>query len=1383
MRQSYKNYYKTGVWVALRNIVFTFLVALMVPFESFSTTYKFETITGGDYLTTNNTNAIVEGENGFIWIASNQGLIRLGLYSSWFYLHEPDNEKSLSSNVVNDIIFDCLGYLWLATENGLNKFNLESGQFEVFESDPKIEDSINHNTINVIEKSSDGMLWLGTKNGLSEVNPKTGAITRHFYNIDVGEQLSSEDIVEIFIDAKDNLWLSSKGKGVIFYEPKTRHFKRFKESDGLSSNDVVSIIEVSEGELWFGHSKNGIDSFNTQSGAVTNLSFSIELIGDMKVLHNGQIWIGTLGQGIFVLEKSEGDVRDVDEQYALRVHQVKSSDNDPFGLMDNTIKDIFQDSNNNVWLATHYRGVMMLRDSFFNASDFRKENASWHGLSSNSVWAATEDDAGRVWVGTSSKLHILDSEEKTNYSPPIEGIAFDVKQRKNGEIWVATDHGLIIFDSQLNIIRKHFVNKDEPFYKQTLLSLHEDASQQMWVGTFGSGVLRFSPEGRSYQTFSHTGKKGDIGNGPVTAFVEEPNGNFWIANKEGLYKFLPITHTFEKIPDSPENIWSMVSDEAENILWLGTTDKGLVKYNIPKHQFTYIAQKQGLAGNSVLCLISDDTGLWVGTNQGLSHIFQQDEKQDIVNYYNYHGLQDGYNYNACHKGDKGKLYFGGGTGLSYFYPDQLQFDTTVPSVVLMGFNIYDSKSNQFTKLPLSRLTEEVSPQLRSVTPHENVLAHFQNNIRFDFSGIYFTWPEALTIQHRLLGYNDQWQESQPSEPNTKSPKSGVLNASYTNLSEGLYRFQIRAFSPDGVASKLSELTFRITPPFWKTKAAYAIYLIVALLILWAVVHLRTLGLLKQRARLEHEVSSRTRLLSEKTSHAEKLLEEKKRLFSSVSHEFKTPLTIILANAQDLQANVILRSATRLLRMVEQMLALSKLEHQQPKKVKLELTHIFNQLFSLLDSLFMKKGIRVELSRSEPISVYFEEEGFEQVALNLLTNVIKYAHEDSIVRVNIKQEQSSVFIAIEDEGQGITASDSSKIFERFFRTENSERSSIPGAGVGLAIVKELVVRNDGEVWLDDTYKKGCRFVIRLPAAINEEAASADTVSLSSTYTESAVVSVPPQIIKTNSLDKRKTVLIIEDNPDLQHLLYTCLSQHVNCLQAFNGETGIEVALEQVPDLIISDIMMGNVDGFDVLKAVKENTITSHIPIILLTALGSSEYRLKGWNTLADEYLVKPFDRNELVARTKNLLSIRDSLAKRFKEAYANQQTIDADLVGVNAKESEFIQQFSAIIEASFHLKTLSRGEVANQLAMSERQLNRKLAALLDYNFNEYLRKYRLRESLKYIGKGCQMWEICDGVGFSNLTYFSSCFKAEYGLSFKQYEKKVKAGDIAVGTLVE
>ncbi|MCO6480825.1 MAG: helix-turn-helix domain-containing protein, partial [Phaeodactylibacter sp.] len=801
-------------------------------------------------------------------------------------------------------------------------------------------------------------------------------------------------------------------------------------------------------------------------------------------------------------------------------------------------------------------------------------------------------------------------------------------------------------------------------------------------------------------------------------------------------------------------VLSVAADPLEpaRYLWVGTKGGGLNRLDRQTGIFQHYKTEQGLPDNVVYGILHDDRGhLWLSTNRGLCRFHVREET--TRNFTAADGLQSNeFNQSSYLKTTSGRLIFGGVNGLTVFHPDSLQFNerkpTTAITQVLVNNQPAGSRARASAKgrFPLLKKTDNETLRLQ--------LAHHQNVISLEFAALDFSNPAQNQYRYqlardRVFGENDEdeWVEL------------GYKNSvQFANLQPGHYTFKVLGSNNDGAWSEQpAVLGFRIRPPWWAAWWAYLLYaLAVSGMVLFG-----------------YRYQLRQRMQAQETLRLRELDEFKNRFFTNITHEFRTPLTVIMGEADKLQregsvpeqsAGLIKRSGENLLRLVNQLLDLAKLEsnslhfHYIQGDVLAYLRYIAESLRGLADS----RSVRLQVESTAPeIVMDYDPERLLQIVYNLLTNAIKFTPAGGKVDFGVDLlnfgDASRLEIRVADSGSGIPPGDLPFIFDRFYQVKNPEQAKVGGTGIGLALTKELVTAMGGEIDVESEAGKGTVFTVRLPVSNRAESSEA-AVAIPETAPGHAAkppVAAPPDAA---------TVLIIEDHPDVVAYLASCLGGKFALHLAYNGREGIEKALEIVPDLIVSDVMMPEKDGFEVCEALKTDERTSHIPIVLLTAKVGQEHRIAGLRRGADAYLAKPFHEEELLVTLANLLEVRRKLQAKYLEMATQPLPLDASEEQQPADSEEvFLQKLHTAVQERLGDSSLAVEDICRAVGMGRSNLYAKLSALTGTSFNLYLRSLRLAQAKELLlTTNMNVSEVAYEVGFKDPKYFSRVFSKAYGM---------------------
>jgi len=1385
----------------LRLLIAWCLCGILLPgvSASQSQTIRVQRLSQESGLSNNVVGSIMQDKDGFIWLATRDGLNRYDGFNFKVYRPRLNDCRSYSQHVFNDAHIDRSGLMWVDAACGLHQYDLTTNSIVATHNyNPQSELGLSHQKVQSIFEDRQGQIWIGSNYGINKFIRSTSTF-EHLVPYPSAEPGAGENIVlPMAKDHQGNLWVGSYSGGLSKYDALSQTFSHFRhnpnDSRSLASDSIIALLVDRSGTLWVG-TRMGLQRFDSRTHSFDHFrhdpadtsSLSDNGVTEIHEDRTGTLWVGTFHG----LNRFNRDTETFD-----RFHQNPDDLYSPGG---DIVSFIFEDRAGYLWIATQGAGVSRFNPRMQGFAYYNRNDATPNGLEESRIQATYEDRQGRLWIGTSRGLH--------KYDPTTESFrvfhhnradgAYDARrdnilsihEDRAGTLWIGSRIGLSSFDRDSGTFND--LQSSQKINEFAANVVFEDSAGALWIGT-GKGPLQFD---RERQRFI------DVGNNPTlpinTAlssvwiyFIhEDRNGDVWFGTDAGLSQYHQeekyFTHRGHNyvLPDNPESMSSDVVlsmyEDAEGVLWIGTNN-GLNKQTMMPHprradlkipSFITYGSEHGIRGAAIVGILGDENGfLWLSTDNGLARFDPVSETAisfDVMD-----GLQGNEFSTGSHVRTRdGRMYFGGTNGLTAFYPQQVQYvhnEETAPVVL--------------TDLLFANNPVEIGGTIN----HSDELALNDINTMFsiEFAALTFGVPDATQYAYRLMGFNSDWVITDNSN----------RRANFSGLRPGDYVFQVTRVDDTGIReAEAASLRVSILPPFWMTWWAYAIYVFAAALLFALLVRARTLALTRRSQLLESKVVARTRqidqnerLIRHQADHLEELLHVKERLFANISHEFRTPLTLILGpiermrrKAQDsdtrAQLTMVKENSQRLLRLVDQLLGLSRLSAEKPvTKSPQPLLPIATTIVKSFQPLADEKHIQLDVVNGEKLWVSCASDALEKILLNLVSNAIKYTPEGGWVNVRIASAASDIVrLSVSDSGIGINPQDREAVFERFYRAKSNGNGTdtIQGAGLGLALVKELAEAYGGSIELDSRVGLGTTVSVLLPRHRVRPVDRESNVCISDTnlIPLEIAASTPTDGAASPSTDGgsngQSSLLVIEDNVGMQEYLVSLFSDNFDCSVAANGEDGLRIAAEIVPDAIICDVMLPNMDGFDVSKTLKTQQTTSHIPIVMLTGRGDHDSRIKGLRKHVDDYLTKPFNDEELVLRIENLLSARDTLKRRYSRQLFDGSSANGNL---NRKEQRFIDKLQAAIDTRFSDPEFRVDQLATAMAMSGRQLQRKLKALVDKSPAEFLRSYRLTIAKKKLSEGTQVGLVAEAVGFSSHTYFASCFKAEFGATPSEFQ---------------
>ncbi len=1287
--------------------------------------------------------SIFEDSRGVMWVGTDFGLFRYDGNTFKSY-----NRYFPKPVIITSIFEEINGNLWMSTfGSGIFQFNpINNETKQIYITDPT---SVS-NYIQAIEKFDDN-LFLATNDGLFSIHLNSHKIEGPFLQDENGEVgLGKNQILSLKKNEK-GLWVGTSS-GLYLFDPNSKIFKNYNSLLPPEAKNITALhISNSDSTLWiatdFGlvHfnpslSKSSYQLFTSRTSPSELLNNLVSISEDSK--HT--LWLATYGGGAIRFNMTTNE-------YTVS-HSIR---NDEFTIPSDYLMRTYVSSNGIVWFGT----TQGLSNYIPSKQDFNVTFANQLFATSNeSIYSLNKSMDGGFWVGsTSGHIYKVDSTftkiqlacslgSLKNSFTDLPSFLFEDHA---GNLWIGTETNLIKYIPEKNVLEKQFN------FKISIFEITEDNNNILWLSTgLKSGLLKFNPKQRTHQFLDTLDQQRKL-NYAGRSFAKDSQENIWISSDYSLLRYNIRSHELIPIPVETKYKSSTFSiDKADNILLASYT--GTLYRISPRGELIDSIVLKTTNETPTNVIVDNHGSIWISTFKTIIKISNETKNQNIYHQSSGIRLADFY-YNNAIKTTSNKIIFFNEDGLSTINPNKLMVSHQNPVIMFTNFKI----QNKTIEVATGGQPSELPVAIEYV---ENITLEYQeNNLEFEFSMINYYSPEINEYAYQLKGIDPQWITSF----NNK--------ATYHNLPPGEYTLVIKGAYVDGLWSDEKSLSLIILPPPWKTWWAYTVYCICFIFLL-------AIG--------RKEIINRERLKSKaklKEIEIEKYHELdtlKSRFFANISHEFRTPLTLLLgpiekrlaattSTADKDELNMMHRSASRLLTLINQLLDLSRLEagtlklHCSNQELNSFVQSIASQFSSMADS----KGITFGIKGGQNISLFFDSEKLETIITNLLSNAFKFTPSGRSISIELQEFKSDnhfahghVEIIVSDSGNGIEASQLSKIFDRFHQVDSSSTRVHEGTGIGLALTKELVELHGGTISVASD-ENGSRFCVKLPQG-DAHLKSNEIVNESRIYkVVNKIQSDHDKLdeVLINNLAKPK-VLIVEDNSDLRDYLRNSLCHDYFILQASDGKIGERLAIEEIPDLILSDLMMPIVDGLQLCEKIKNNEKTSHIPVILLTAKADIETKLTGLRTGADDYIAKPFDARELAVRIQNLIEGRNKLHQKFSQ----QLSLTATQIKAESMEERFLKKVKEAIESNISNTSFSVELLAADLAMSSVQVNRKLKALSGYTPNELIRNIRLERAASLLSQRAgHVADIAYQVGFNNLSYFSKCFKEKFGVTPSEY----------------
>jgi ligand-binding sensor domain-containing protein/signal transduction histidine kinase/DNA-binding response OmpR family regulator len=1335
-------------------------------------------------LAQNTAMSILQDTKGLIWIGTFDGLSKFNGTEFKTYKNDPANSGSLSNNQVNKVMKDRKTNLWIGTLNGINRYNSSTDQFIRYQ----LEGSSKRYAVFDLLQDKRGLIWAGTSAGLYVYDPESKK------DFSFRKTNICEDKVQyLYLDQQEHLWIGT-AKTLKIYDLENRKFIAIpavlNAYQQISGAVIRNIIQDHTGNYWIATETEGLFFYNVKTQTCINYNKQNGLLSNtvrsLIEIDNKAIWVGTKS-GLNIIDLTN-------PQFKAYTHDPDY----PGSLSQNSIRCIMRDREGSVWLGTYNGGVNVVYNQSDNFYNLGRKQGHNNGLSSEIVNAVMQDIDGSLWIGTdngAADLNHVDStftvyhayrddKKKTALlNSSVKAISSHLDSTK---LWVGTGNGLKIFNKktrafeEVNLIGKPSV----PGFIQNYVLLRD--KDGLWVGTNFDG-LYYIKDGKVVRHYLPSLTSANaINSANITSLLLDGD-KLWIGTKSAGVNCLNInsqvfeSYQFNEVRSNGLTSSSILSIylDSKKRLWMGTDGGGINYMDVAAKRFYAITESFGIYSNTIHKITEDRKGrLWFSTNKGISCIafkkfvlpFSADQLT-ITNYTVQDGLQS--NQFLTGSGTKTKnqqLIFGGINGATIFDPDNIKTNQVKPPVIFTDFLILN-KPVQFgvTGSPLAKPIEETT----TVT-----LAYDQAFFSIGFAALNFINPEKNQFAFKLEGFSDDaWHY--------------IVNqkmVTYTNLDPGSYLFKIKAANNDGVWNEAPRtLKIVVLPPWYKTWYAYIGYGLVILTLLYLFNNYS-----KKTERLK------TQLEFESISHLkdQELAQKKLSFFMNISHEIKTPLTLIMAPIERLvkanegnnkvqhQLMLIQRNSERLVKLINQLLDIRKFDsgNVQLEAVKGDIVYFLKEISLAFSGLAISKNIDLVFkTEQDKLWVWFDKDKLEKVVYNLLSNAIKFTADHGTVTLSVKEETDDkgncVVIVVEDNGCGVASENIDKLFVQFYHDEQ-DQSNIQGTGLGLTLSKELVELHQGSIKIDSRPELGAErgytnVEVRLP--IGEAHFKTDEVAEDFKSTEDigeyllAKQSLPSQFslrkaeLLKNADKEKISILLVEDNEEVLNFIKEGFEDDFEVYTAIDGLAGWSLAREQLPDLIISDVMMPKMDGITLCRNLKSDPATSHIPVILLTARTPLIFKMEGLETGADDYVTKPFNFGVLEARVWNLIENRQKLRSRYQQEIV----LEPQNIAISETDGLFVTKVLAFIEKHMGDETLSVEQLSEAVAMHRNTFTKKIKALTNQTAVEFIRSIKLKRASQLLSIGeLNVNEVAYSVGFSDVNHFRKCFKEQFGYTPKE-----------------
>jgi signal transduction histidine kinase/ligand-binding sensor domain-containing protein/DNA-binding response OmpR family regulator len=1375
----------------LRIIVFTVLI--FAHQISVSETLKFDNFSNREGFNQNTINAIIEDDYGFLWIGTPNGLIKYDGYDFYSYNHDPLNDKSISNNYIQCLFTDTEGNLWIGTRDGINVY---IPHLEKFFKVPLYSNIM----VLKINADAEGRIWISGANVLftCKLNREQNSVS-----FDVSNNLIKTDNNQLafpelcFID--ENHILSHNNLGLFSVE---------FEAD--SANDRVKLMSVHE--------------YTSLENSKVNVIYKSDNI----------FWIGT-GSGLYKIIIDGERIR-IMEKFELTTWDNRI-------ISDLHVLSIFEDNNDNIWIGSIDNGIFKYNPQADSFENYGFNPMDKNGISSPRINCFFQDKFGVIWIGTAqggiNKLDIRQKQFLSYSHNPYDAASLSgnlinsIIEDSKGNVWVANYNDVVckstmpVNNDNIGQLRFESLQNQPDKAKENIVNvIFEDQKGFVWFG--GNSISVFNPFNNKCKTveFEQDGKSLDftscrviyqidpntilLGGNNITVlknpweaiqnqkepsikvdhiydeisyiqtFLSHKQDNFWFGTGNGLYLLTYTNNVFKAIQAystdenagiklSHKNIFALHNDNNGNI-WVGTFGGGLNKLilnddGLPE-KVEYFSKSGILPDDAVYGILQeDDEHIWISTDMGLCRMNTEENRIDLFD------VRDGlinnnFRQSAYHKGKSGTFYFGGLNGLTVFKPENIKLNDVLPNSLITGISINNNRIS---------IGEEVNGKVvleKSVFDTDEItLKHQAKIVSFYIAAQHSTAPLKNRIAFMLEGFNNEWMETE----------DGKTSITFTNLPAGDYILRLKSANGDGLwNNKTRNLAIIVLPPWYKTAWSIIFFVLTIIAIIIGVV-IYFINHEKLKQRLKYEQIDKERI--------DKANQGKLRFFTNISHEFRTPLTLIAGPLEHLISKnsnkesakyltTIQNNTKRLLSLVDQLITFRQVEqgHLNLNLSNVTLGDFIYPATEAFEDFAIQKNVNFFYKINSPDEeLVIDVEKTERIIFNLLSNSFRHTpiHGNISIETDVKSTDTKKMIIIKviDTGRGIPLEKQEKIFERFYQLEG-RKENVGGTGIGLAFCKSLIDLMGGTISVESEPDVRTCFTILMPSQKIED----KHLELSEGSTQSFIKEwIPAQVPQNEEFsgikpkdDKAYYLVIVEDEADVREFLMKSLGGKYSIILAENGVDGLNKIKQNIPELIISDVMMPEMNGFELCEKVKSDPETCHIPVILLTALGGKEDQIKGLEFRADDYISKPFSPRHLEIRVEQLIENN----QRLKDYFSKNSSIPDKTIQISKRDKNFLEQVVNAIENKLSDSNFGVEELAAEIRLSPSQFYRRLKQLTGQIPNVYLRNYRLQRAAELLksNEGLNVAEVMYQIGIESNSYFSTSFKKLHGVSPSEFIKK-------------
>lgn len=1308
----------------MKYIIILFFLSLCLPTVQ---AYIFRNYQIEDGLSHNSVWAIIQDRKGFMWFGTNDGLNRFDGKVFKNYKKQQGDTLSLGNNFINCLKEDSRGRLLVGTKQGLYLFENDKETFKEIE----LIGSRENNSIYYIMEDASGNFWIASHGQGIYVLNNNLQIKKHYLNRGKRGDIPSNRIWTIEQDHFGIIWIGSEGDGLIRLYPEEDKFTKISDDSkiGITDRTIYSLYCDEDNNIWIGTSASGLCCYNYRTGRVNSYinhkNLEILNIKAITKFSEQEIIMGS-DKGLIIFNRR------------LRTFCLKN-DNVLFdNLTDKSVFTITRDREGAFWIGTYFGGVNYY-SPFINRFSYYSLNSDINIQKGHNVSSFAEDENGQIWVGTYDSglfqfnpktSNVEDSHYKLRYHD-VQRLLLD-----GNNLWINLYcKGIDMLNIKTNRVLSYSSDKNH-LNSDYIYSFYKTSKNIIFIGT-ETGANYFDPATQQFKKVDYLDKIS------IKDIAEDNTGALWFAtHTHGIYR-LSAKGKWTIFSNNPSDSASLISNyinciyqDSKRRMWVGTEGEGLTLFNSEKNNFPLVInEKSGLPSNIIYAILDDEDGnIWVSTGGGLAKI---DTKTHCIRRFGYieEFLKIRFNLNCAFKASDNRLYFGGTNGFTVFTPREIVENSIAPPIIITGFQLFNKDV-----IP----GDKSSPLSVSISnTNEIILEHNQSTFSFDFVALSYLSPSHNQYAYMLEGFDKDWNYV---KNNNK--------AAYMNIPPGDYIFRVKASNNDGIWNEsATSIVIKIKNPFWVSTPMIISYFILIAILCTYIVRMYNKRL---------EALNKQKIYKYKTEKEKEIYKTKINFFTNIAHEIRTPLSLIVAPLEKIilsgdgntqtksNLDIIDRNAHRLLDLVNQLLDFRKIEEDmfrfnfRKHSIVAIVQKVYNQYVQ--NATFNDLDVKLIIEGDE-IECKVDEEAIYKIVSNLISNAVKFAKKS--ITIKVVSVDNNLYISVTDDGNGIDAAYIEKIFEPFFQINNKDNTVNAGSGIGLSLSQSLAVKHGGEIIVKSDAGKGSCFTLRIPIIMDDV-----LFEENSTGTED----ISTSLFQATSQDSGQKILIVEDNKELREFVSNCLSEHFKAYEAENGVEALTIVEKENVDVIISDILMPEMNGLEFCHRIKSNPEYSYIPVILLSAKTDTSSKIEGLNVGADVYVEKPFSMEQLLAQINSIIENRNRIRENFQKSplqYFKQSP-------EKNNNTEFIEKLNDVILENIADIDFSIDNLSEQFSMSRSNFHKKIKNITGITPNDCIKLIRLNKAAQMLSMGkYKINEVCYLVGFNTPSYFSKCFYEQFG----------------------